>query len=170
MKLIEGMKNLKVLEKRMETNVERIQQYAAIVSTEKPVFANEIEQRAQVASLITANEDLVKEYMDVKKRVDLTNLNTVVTIGKESFTISDLLVLRRGLGRKAMRTYSALNDTQAESRMRSINKVSGDKTPQIERMYDEKDKYAGQKKWQDLLDEIETRLEVINATTDLQEL
>lgn len=173
MKLIEGMKQLKVIEKRMKSNAERINQYAAIVSSERPIFNTEVEQRKQVQSLIQANTDLAGEYLTLKKRVDFTNIQVRVSISKESYSISDLLQIRRVVGALMKGTYAALNDRLAEQRLiatRVSSGQTGEKPPRVERMYDETEKYGGMQKWQDLLDEIETRLEVINATTELLSL
>jgi len=170
MKLIEGMKTLKVIEKRMQHNAERINQYAAIVSTERPIFGTEAEQRKQLESLIQANNDLAKEYLSIKKRVDMTNLKTEVTIGKDVFTIADLLQIQRNVAKLMRMTFNALNDRLAEQRLASMRQQSTEKTPRVERMYDESRKYEGLQYWQGLEDEIETRLEVINATTELIEL
>lgn len=170
MKLIEGMKTLKVIEKKMQHNAERINQYAAIVSSERPIFGTETEQRRQVEQLIQSNTDLAKQYLSLKKAVDLTNIQTQVTIGKETFSISDLLQIQRNVAKLMKTTYSALNDKQAEQRITTMRQPTTEKPPHVERMYDENEKYKGLQYWQGIEDEIETRLEVINATTDLIEL
>ena len=171
MKLIEGMKKLKVLEKHMERNSERIQQYASIPSNEVPYFGDQKVQKEEVAKLIQSNEDLLKEYLHLKKRVDMTNLQTPVTIGKDSFTLADLLILRRGLSKRMQTTFHALNDKYAEDRIRGYQQrivtQSGEKPVHVLRLYDEKEKFERLQYWQGLDDEIEQRLEVINATTDL---
>jgi len=41
MMVIEAMKRLRIIEKRMANNAEAIQRYASMVSTEKPYFDNE---------------------------------------------------------------------------------------------------------------------------------
>lgn len=171
MKLIEGMKSLKVIEKKMQHNAVRITEYAAIVSTEKPIFGTEAEQRKQVEALIQANTDLGTEYLNLKKRVDLTNIQTQVTIGKKAYSISDLLQIKRTVAKLMETTYQALNDQLAERRLVGMRQqAGGDKVARVERMYDETRKYEGLQHWQGLRDEIETRIEVINATTELFEL
>jgi hypothetical protein len=171
MKLIEGMKHLKVIEKKMGHNAVRISEYAAIVSTEKPIFGTEVEQRKQVEQLIQSNTDLATEYLNLKKRVDLTNIQTQVTIGKQTFSISDLLQIKRTVAKLMETTYQALNDQLAERRLVGMRQqAGGDKVARVERMYDETRKYEGLQHWQALRDEIETRIEVINATTELIEL
>jgi len=170
MKLIEGMKTLKVIEKKMQHNAERINQYASIISTERPIFGTEVEQRKQLESLIQANTDLATEYLKIKKMVDMTNLKSEVKIGKDVFTIADLLQIQRNVAKLMRLTYNSLNDKLAEQRLMSMRQQATEKAPRVERMYDENRKYEGLQYWQGLEDEIETRLEVINATTELIEL
>jgi neutral trehalase len=167
MKLIEGMKTLRVIQKRIQQNAERINEYAAIVSTEKPTYGSELEQRKQVESLIQSNLDLSREYLNLKKTIDYTNLMTKVTIGKDTFSISDLLQIRRNIANLMIGTFDALNERKAEARLLRIKAITSDKAPRIERMYDENTKFEGLQYWQGLKDEIEIRLEVINATTEL---
>jgi hypothetical protein len=171
MKLIEGMKKLKILEKHIGRNTERITQYASLVSTEKPFFGSEDDQRKEVNSLIQSNNDLFEEYIHLKKRVDTTNLSTEVTIGNRNYILADLLIIRRGLGKTMEKTYQALNDTYGHGRLmliqRNVQLQSGEKPPHVIRLYDESDRIEGLQHWQELLDTIEQRLEVINATTDL---
>ncbi len=175
MKLIEGMKQLKILEKRIVQNTGFINDYAAIVSNERPKFANEQEQKKEIQGLLQANEDLAKQYLGLKKRIEKTNLETIVTIGKDSYAIFDLLIYRRGLAKLMRGSYMALNDKQAEQRLAQLTSrfapaQTGEKAPHIDKMYDEKERNNALRRWQDLEDEIETRLEVINATTELLEL
>lgn len=171
MKLIEGMKKLKVLAKKMDSNSERIQQYASAPSNEKPLLGSDSEQVAQVTQLAQANKDLLAEYLHLKKRVDETNLQTTVTIGKDSYKLADLLTLRRGMLKKMQTTFIAMNDNNAESRIRSlgarVGTAAGGETIRVVRFYNETEKYAKLQEWQTLGDDIEQRLEVINATTEL---
>ncbi len=172
MKLIEGMKQLKIIEKKMAANSLRIGEYAAIVSTERPAFSSADEQKAGIKSLIQSNRDLAEQYLALKRRVDLTNLNATVAINGRNYTIVDLLVLRRGLAKALKATFLALREDQAQQRLGSLQRqfgttLTGDKTPHIERMYEEREKHEEIQKIQNLEDEIETRLETINAVTEL---
>jgi phenylalanyl-tRNA synthetase alpha subunit len=170
-KIIEGMKQLKVIEKRIQKNTQEITQYASMVNTERPSFDSDVEQKRQVESRIQANKDLLKEYLFLKRKIEYTNLNTVVEIGGVSYTISDLLVIKRHMAKAMLETYDALNLNAAQSRMQRGGYAgpTGEKIQAIA-MYDEKTKNAGRREWQDLYDNINSRLEVINATTDLSEL
>ena len=168
-KLIEGMKKLKVIEKKIEQNTARVQQYASAPSNEKAIFGDESAQRHEVGKLIQANTDLTTEYLILKRRIDMTNLTTEVTIGKKTYKLVDLLVLRRGLAKKMQATYDALNTSYADDRLRSMRNstVPGEKAPTAVRFYDETAKYEAVQGWQNLQDEIEQRLETVNALTDL---
>lgn len=171
LKLIEGMKKLKVLEKHIDRNTERIYMYSSCPSNEKPTFGDEREQRKQVEELIQSSKDLLTEYLHLKQRVDLTNLMTTVTIGKREFKLIDLLILRRGLAKRMEKTYHALSTDYADKRLsqmqRNIALQPGEKPPHSIRFYDEKEKFENLQDWQTLQDEIEQRLEVINATTEM---
>ena len=169
MTITEALKKLKRIEKRMAKNNEEIQRYASILSTEKPVFDSENKQKEEVAKLIQSNNDLEKEYETLKAAIDYTNMVTVVQIGEETRTIHGWLTVLRKTGGLLIQTYRSLNTSEAHSRQGRFRDREGT-TPQIIRLYDENEKRNGQRKWEDLTTgkEIEGRLEVINATTNLQ--
>jgi len=175
MKLIEGMKRIKIIEKKMRHQSEDINKYATILSTDRPVFNSAEEQKKEIKSLLQSNEDLAKEYLSLKRRIELTNLKTQVTIGKETYTIADLLVYRRGLVDLIITSYSALNDKLSKDRLVQAQKQWGsslgsdNKPIHVEYMYDESFRNENIRRLRDLKDEIEQRLEVINATTELLE-
>jgi hypothetical protein len=167
MKLIEAMKKIKVIEKKMAKNMEQIQNYASLPSNEKPYFENEEKQRKEVKSLIQANNDLLIEYLKIKNAIDKTNLESKIEIGGIQYSLTDLLVIKRKLAQFMIKTYNSLNDNHAQGKMRNSFNSSDGKTIHIVRFYDETDKNNGLTKWTDLYDNIDSRLEVINATTEL---
>jgi len=169
MKIIEALKKLKVIEKRMEKNRQQITQYASMISTERPIFDTEEKQRKEVSSLIQSNTDLMKEYLDLKGKIEKTNITVKVEMGGVQYSISDLLLIKRKMAKVMMSTYEALNTSAGQSRLRQVSIGAGERSPQVVQLYDEKDKIAGLDKWQDLYHNIDSRLEVINATTDLME-
>lgn len=166
MMLVEAMKRLRVIEKRMAANCSDITRYSSMVSTERPQFKDEETQRKQVKSLVQANTDLVNEYLDLKKRIENTNLLTEIEIGGTKYRISDLLVIKRKLAKMMQNTYAAMNTTDADMRMRGVRSPEG-QTPTVVRLYSEEERSKGLRLWQDLYDNIDSRLEVINATTAL---
>jgi len=164
--IVEAMKRLRVIEKRMAANCSDITRYSSMVSTERPQFESEEIQRKTVKSLVQANTDLVSEYLKLKKKIEFTNLMTEVEIGGIKYRISDLLVIKRKLAKMMQNTYSAMNPSDAEMRIRGVRSPEG-QTPSVIRLYSEEDRSKGLRLWQDLYDNIDSRLEVINATTPL---
>lgn len=167
MKLIEAMKELKLIEKKMRTNSSRIQEYASLVSNQQPHFASEAEQKQQVDSLIQANLALHIRYLSLKRAIERTNLATTVKVGSFDLTLSDMLVLKRKLGVLVMETFQALNDSAAKSNLGYYSKMASDKGVTIKKMFSEEKKYEALNAWQKLLSDIDSRLEVVNATTEL---
>lgn len=166
MTLIEGLKRLRVILKRIEGNTAEITRYASKLSTEKGPFESDEKQRSEVKSRIQANLDLVTEYLLLKDRVDRTNRLTTISISNVERALSDWLLLKRQLGQHVLSTYSALNKSDAEQRLRSAHTV-GQERVTVEQLYDESEKNTSLRRWMDDLAEFDARLEVVNATTKL---
>ena len=171
MTIIEGLKKLKLIEKRMQRNCSEITKYSSILSNEKPYFESEDQQRREVDQLIQANNDLEKEYCKIKAMIDYTNLVTMVQIDDENRSIHSWLTLLRKTGASLIQTYNSLTSREAEGRKNRFRDHDS-KPPMVIRLYDENKKRDGQRKWEDLISGkiISGRLEVINATTELVEL
>lgn len=169
MTLIEALKQLKVIQKRIQSNANNIQAYASKPSTEKPFFDSENEQKQQVTSLLQSNKDLLNEYMKLKQSLEKSNLEIKVEILGKQYSISELLMLRRFGCQWMMTTIQALNDSSANNRLRNAPQDAEGRNAFIERLYDEKDKNKELRSWEDLLNAIDSRLEIVNATTDLVE-
>ena len=170
MKIIEAMKKLRVIEKRMMQNRDRISRYSSSVSTEKPLMVTEDEQRAEIKALVQANHDLLHEYLNLKCLIERTNLETKVEVSGFNGSISELLVVRRKLAKLMAGTYEAMNDVEGSKRLNTYGIRSRGEDgirPDLVRFYDEREKNDGLRKWQDIYESIDSRLEVINATTDL---
>jgi hypothetical protein len=170
MMLVEGMKTLRVIEKKMGDNQADIQRYASQVSSERPYFETEDKQKSEVKKLVQSNTDLLKRYLALKQRIEYTNLVTIVEMNGENYSLSELLVIQRKLAAMMFATYSALNDNQGNARLRNTPAQQGVPAPHVVRFYNEEEKREGARKWQDLMNNIITRLEVINATTPLLDL
>jgi hypothetical protein len=169
MKLIEAMKELKVIIKRIGKNTLQINEYAALPDTERLHFGTKDAQAKEIKSLIQANADLVNTYLKLKQRIEYTNLKTMVEINGITYSISEMLVLKRSLAKLMVATFNALNDNQARSRSTS-HLGRSEKAPIVEKFYNESEKTQGQRSWDDLYHAIDSRLEVINATTELVEI
>lgn len=169
MKIIEALKELKLIEKKMESNIRNINQYASAVSTERPFFGDEESQKKEVSSLVQSNEDLVTRYLELKRKIEMTNLLVTAEFEGKKYALSDLLTLQRRLGEYRMRTYNALNTNYADTRIKVAPPELDGKKAQVIRLYDERKKNESLASIMDLQSNISARLEVINATTDITE-
>ena len=169
MKIIEGMKELKLIQKKMDQNCAKITQYCTITSSEKPIFETEKAQQEEVDALIQANEDFVQQYLEIKGQIEVTNMKTKVPLGGKEYTISQLLTMKRTLSGPARKTYLCLNDNGLANRV--VVQRNADTTAQteitIKRFWDEKKKNEKVQALDDMVERIDPTLEVINATTDL---
>lgn len=170
MMIVEGMKTLGVIEKKMSNNTRDIQRYSSQVSTERPLFETEDKQKKTIRELTQSNVDLMKRYLGLKTRVEYSNLMTIVEMDGDHYSISELLVIQRKLANMMLATYNAMNDTEGQSRLRITNQPQTGDVPRVVRFYREEDKREHQRKWQDLMNSITVRLEVINATSPLLDL
>lgn len=166
MKLIEAMKELKLVEKRMEKNREQITQYSSGLSNEKEIFGSEQKQIDEVKSLLQANVDLFNRYLYLKRSIERTNLETKVEFSVGTYSISELLAIKRRLQHSVINTFKALNTQSAEARMRTI-KIPDNVEVKVVRYYREEEKNILLKSWMEFFENIDGRLEVVNATTDL---
>ena len=167
MKIIECLKQMKMNEKKLGKNVLMIQQYSSVCSAEKPVFGTEDIQRKEVKELIQSNMDLIKRQTELRSALQKTNMETEVNIGDITDTIDYFLYMKTKGIAFTISTYNALNERTARQRMMGGNTTVDGKRPQVEYMYDEKEKNAALRKYGDLEGEISARLEVINATTNI---
>lgn len=173
MKIIEALKNLKTIEKRVQKNCEQLLEYSGWVSTETPAFETEYKQKIEVASLIQANLDLEKEYLRLKTAIETTNLAINVAIGDLTYSISNLVSLKRNM--KAgkdfrLKTYKSLDARAAVLRMQQIYTKGFDAAnpPKVIVAFKEEDKNSALREWENFLSQIDGKLEVVNAETELQ--
>src|SRR5258705_12910319 len=96
MKMIEALKELRLLEKKIERNQEYIERYSSMISTQVPTFTTVEEQRAKVHAFIQENIDHAYRKIDLKERINYTNLMTYVTLMGHRWSLQNLLDLQRG--------------------------------------------------------------------------
>ena len=170
MKIIEGLKELKLIESRMKKNAEQIEKYSSVLDTERCHFENEAVQTREVEQLVQANKDLQERYLQLKISIEHTNLATKVQIEgqKKDYSIYELIIIKRKLGSLIKQTYEAMNRKQAD--MRRIKSMTSQATPvKVITLYDERKKNEALENHEKLMSNIDGRLEVVNAVTDLIE-
>ena len=170
MKIIEALKNLKTIQKRIEKNCAEITQYCAYVSTEIPAFETEDKQKLEVNARIQANMDLESEYLRLKRAIEQTNLAVKITIAGRTYTITELISIKRVLGRYHTATYAALNPQAAMNRLNDVYRKGVDAVnpARVISLYKEEDKNKNLREWEDFMSQIDGKLEVLNAETELQ--
>ena len=166
MTIVEGIKELKIIKKKMRKNADLITKYSSQPDSEKALLGDRPAQEAEVKSLVQSTEDLAKEYNAISVALTYTNLIIAVEINGKVHTIHELIQMRRELLELRLKNYQAMNDNNYNSAGRRFGTTSADKV-QIERYYDEKWKQGKIRETEDLLHAIDSRLENINATTNL---
>jgi hypothetical protein len=169
MKIVEAMKELKLIEKKIQRNTDSIQKYSSQLSNERPYFNTPEAQAKEVKGLVQASKDLIDNYLELKSKIEKTNLAVTVEMDGRKYSLSELLILKRKLAQLMVASYEAMNDRSARESQVRVVRANADNTVKVERYYDEREKNEGLRKWQDFYDNIDSRLEVVNATTDLIE-
>lgn len=170
MKIIEALKELPLIEKKVKKNNEKIREYSSFGSHVGPAFDTQEQQNKEVDSLIQSNKDLIYRYMKIKHSLNLTNLKTDVTINGQTCTIADWIIWKQKTGQMFLSTYANLSTSIGESHIRihQANLQDGIQIG-IVKCYSETFKNTNIDSIQDTIDKIDAALEMVNATTDLIE-
>lgn len=170
MKLIEAMKQEKDLLRKANDYREKIGKYCAHPSYETATYGDK--QREQVDEWIQGHSDLLKEVSKLRLAIQRTNIQTQVTIeigGKQiSKCISEWIYRRRDLAQLERDAWKVLGDKGIKEGIVTGTQQDPVKVTVV-RYYDPKirdekvEEFTGEKAL------IDSRLEVINAVTDLIE-
>lgn len=169
MKIIEAMKQIKVLLIKAEDLRGKIGVYHADVDFETPTYTD---QRAQIAEWLQAHSDVLKQILHLRVAIQRTNLATLVTIelgGKAvTKTLTEWIHRRRDLAKLEGEAWAKLNDKGL--RDGKIQRTSGDPVDvKVRRYYDPKERDAKMELYRSEPTVIDGTLEVVNAVTDLME-
>lgn len=170
MKIIEALKELPLIDKKLERNEALIREIAA--SVDAGTVANTLKyataelQTAEVAALVQSSRDLVSRKAKLRRVLSLTNATLTVTIDGETKTICEWIEYRQKGTDRLRGMYGSLNDREAFSKL-SQTKIDGTQGVKVVRHYDESQKNAALAMLLELPTKIDTTLETFNATTDL---
>lgn len=165
MMIIEALNELRTIKRRLLTYRDEIEKYASRLSNEAPYFDSDEEQTHEVMERVGTCETLIYHYLTLRQGIMYTNLQVRVPFQGKTYSLHELLDLRRELGSLLRAVYLAMNDRHAETR-RSQMRSTLDTASTI-RLYDERVKNQKLHDWEDFLATIDGRLEIINATTAL---
>ncbi len=169
MKLIEGLKKIKTLQKKAEELVGLVRLHSAIASIETETYPN---QTKQVSEWVQAHSDIIKEVLRLRTAIQRTNLATEVMVeldGKAvKKSIAEWIHRRRDLAKLEFQMWNSLTDRNIKEGVGTG--PAGDKMEiRIRRFYDPVERDKKRDLYGNEPMEIDAKLEIANATTDLIE-
>jgi hypothetical protein len=169
MKIIEGLKQVKDLQKKADDLKVKIGNNSAHLSYEKPVYQN---QAQQIKEWLQSHSDILKEILRLRIAIQKTNLATNVTIdlGDNNVTksIAEWIHRRKDLAKQECAAWSKLTDRGL--REGQMPQSTGDKLDvTIMRYYDPKERDNNVSLYDSEPSTIDAKLEIVNAVTDLIE-
>lgn len=170
MKLIEALKQQKDLLRKAQDIRAKIAAHSAYLSHETPVYGEN--QEEQVRQWVQAHTDIVKEVSRLRVAIQRTNLMTEVTIELEGNIITKCIAewihRRRDLAQLELSAYAKLTDRRLQEG--TLNQSTGVPIDvKILRCYRPAERDV---KIEALTSEpvlVDSRLEIVNAITDLIE-
>lgn len=169
MKIIEALKEIKNLQRKADGIKEKVGKHSAYLNVETPVYPD---QKGQVREWVQAYSDVLKEILRLRLAIQKTNLVVDVTIeiaGKPvTKSIAAWVHRRRDLAKLEATIWQALTDRGLrEGQMKQSTEQIID--VKIIRCYDPKERDEKLEIFQSEPLLIDSRLEVVNAVTDLIE-
>ena len=169
MKIIEGLKQIKDLMRKQEDLVKKIGAHSAHLSFETPVYPD---QKRQVDEWVQAQRDILKEILRLRIAIQRTNLATEVEIVFDGQpvkkTIAEWIHRRRDLADLEKQAWRHLTDRNLKEE--NLKQSTGELMEiKIVRCYDPVQRDEAINALASEPTTIDSRLEVVNATTDLME-
>lgn len=169
MKLIEGLKQIKDLQRKAEDLRAKIALHSAHLSHETPVYAD---QKGQVNEWLQAHGDILKEICRLRVAIQRTNLATPVAIELNGKTvtksIAEWIHRRRDLAKFDLQAWQKLTDRGLREGV--MDQSTGKQMEvRIVRCYspEERDKKVDAYSSEPIT--IDSKLEITNAVTDMIE-
>lgn len=168
MKIIEALKELPLIKKRLEKNNQLIKQYSSYVTGVSLEFETEERQRLEVQSLVQANIDLAANFEKITNKLSDTNSTVKVEIEGVTKTIREWITYRNVTSAYLKQTYEALSH-QAANTILAANqgRLNLEAGIQVKKLYKEEDKLKALNSIQAIVDKIDATLEIVNVNTDL---
>ena len=169
MKLIEALKKIKELQKKADDLRSLVATNCARSSIETDVYPDQI---SKVAGWIQSHSDILKEILKLRVAIQKTNIETQVSIeiGDKTITksIAEWIHRRRDLAAEELKMWNCLTDKNI--REGNVNAPSGAVIElKIVRFYEPSKRDTMKQLFQSEPMIIDSKLEVINAITDLIE-
>ena len=171
MRLIEALKGIKNLQRKIDDLKGKIKTNCSDMDIETPVYATEDAQRKQVQSWIDSINGSLNEIMRLRIGIQLTNLATAVTItlgGKEvSNSIAGWIHRRRDLAELEKESWSCLSDRGLTARNYNVDGKGEIGLSKVRRYFDPKTRDEKVELFTSEPSTIDAKLEVVNAETEV---
>jgi hypothetical protein len=167
MLIIEGLKDIKAVLRKMEDLRNKIQKYCADLDIQSLAYPD---QKKQISEWLQAHHDLALKMTELKASIQATNLATQITIkvGENDVTrsIAEWVIRRREIIDLEVQAWSRLSERGLQDNQ--IRTQAGDtQVVKVRRYYDS----AERDKQMEILTQektnIDKALEIANATTKL---
>lgn len=171
MKIIEVLKEIPLIDKKVSKNVDLIRQYSSDVQVGDEAnlpFPTIQAQADEVASLLQSSYDLVKRKATLRRALALTNAMTNVTIEGATRSITEWIEYRQKGYDLLIGANHALTETNGQGKM---GRTAFDPTKGIKtiKFYDQKTRDDEIRALENVKEKINAVLETVNATTDISE-
>ena len=172
MKLIEAMKQIKLLTAKAEDLRQKISKYCADLDFETPTYGTADEQRDTVRGWVQSHSDVLREILRLRIGIQKTNLQTQVTIqlGEKSVTksIAEWIHRRRDLATLELQSWQMLSDRNLkEGRVKTTSGAEQDF--RIRRYFSPAERDKAMELYRSEPSIIDGTLEITNAVTDMIE-
>jgi hypothetical protein len=171
MKIIEGLKKIKDLQRKASDYRELVKNHCADLDCETPIYPD---QKKQVSEWLQGYGDITKEILSLRYRIQKTNLETPVTIqlGDKFVTksIAEWIHRRKDLADLDAQVWKCLSDRGLKETSFYQLTPQAPQTQVKRRLYfdaAERDKKLELYRSEPSI--IDSTLEVINAVTDLKD-
>jgi len=173
MKLIEGMKKIKDLQRKASDLRRKISDNCTLLDYETPEYGDK--QKEKIAEWLQAHSDIIKEILKLRIQIQKTNLATSVDIelgGKTvNKTIAEWIHRRRELADLERQAWAGLTDRGLkEGQLRSSQDPSAAaREVKVVRFFNPEERDGNVELYRSETGIVDSTLEVVNAVTDLIE-
>lgn len=176
MKIIEGLKSIKDLQRKASDIREKIEKFCSDIEIETPTYGTPEQQKQQIAEWLQAHHDIVKQIETLRLRIQKTNLATNVAIqfGENINVVKSIAAWihrRKDLANMEKTAWYGLSNRRLEPCV--YKKVPADdqvSIANVRKYYDQRERDMKVEEYSSEPSKIDSALEVINAVTDLLEL
>lgn len=174
MKIIEALKEIPLIEKKIESNMKQISKYASAVQVGDVIhseFKTAEEQQKVFDGLIQSTKALCYRRGRLRNILAKTNATVTFTLNGETNTITEWLEIRNKTLEVLKNLQSSLTTISGNVALQALPKelFASGAAVQVIKFYDEAFKNSLTDHINNLKYQIDTSLEMLNATTDLVE-